>query len=185
MLHLDFRPFPVLSTPRLSLRQITYEDAPALFDLRTDARVMRYIPKPLLTDQKDIPNWIGEIQRLLDLGDAILWGISEKGTSALIGTIGYWRIVKEHHRAELGYTLKPTHWRQGLMKEAVATVLDHGWRIMRLHSVEAQVTPDNKGSIAVLEQNGFVKEAHLKQNIRFNEVFRDTVIYSKLTPTPR
>ena len=37
----------------------------------------------------------------------------------LIGYIGYWRMKKEHYRAEIGYALHPAFWKKGIMKEAI------------------------------------------------------------------
>jgi ribosomal-protein-alanine N-acetyltransferase len=49
---------------------------------------------------------------------------------------------------------------------------------MKLHSIEAIIDPENHGSAKVLEKNGFVKEAHLKEYEFFEGRFLDTVIYS-------
>lgn len=113
--------------------------------------------------------------------EAITWGISLKDQPKLIGTIGFWRIIKEHYRAEIGYLLHPDHWRKGLVQEALPAVLAYGFDVMQLHSVEANVNPNNKPSIAFLEKNGFVREAHYKENYFYNGQFFDSYIYSMLT----
>ena len=51
---------------------------------------------------------------------------------------------------------------------------------MKLHSIEAIIAPENYASAKVLEKNGFVKEAHLKENQFYEGHFLDTVIYSIL-----
>jgi ribosomal-protein-alanine N-acetyltransferase len=51
---------------------------------------------------------------------------------------------------------------------------------MKLHSIEAIIDPANISSEKVLQKNGFVKEAHLRENDFFNGRFLDTVIYSSL-----
>ena len=66
------------------------------------------------------------------------------------------------------------------MKEAINAVVDYGFSILGLHSIEAQLNPENIGSSAVLESTGFTKEGHLKENLYFKGEFRDTAIYSKL-----
>ena len=62
------------------------------------------------------------------------------------------------------------------MKEAV----NYGFQVMKLHSIEAIIDPDNHASAKVLEKNGFIKEAHLKENEFFDGRFLDSVIYSIL-----
>jgi ribosomal-protein-alanine N-acetyltransferase len=53
---------------------------------------------------------------------------------------------------------------------------------MRLHSLEANVDPANAASIKLLEKKGFLKEAHLKENVFFNGRFIDSAIYSLINP---
>jgi ribosomal-protein-alanine N-acetyltransferase len=53
MLNLNFNPFPILTTQRLVLRQITIKDAAALYALRSNEKVMQYIDKPLAKSLAD------------------------------------------------------------------------------------------------------------------------------------
>jgi ribosomal-protein-alanine N-acetyltransferase len=68
------------------------------------------------------------------------------------------------------------------MREAVSEVIKYGFTVMRLHSIEANVNPDNKASIKLLEKNCFAREAYFKENYFYNGKFLDTVIYSLLAP---
>ena len=180
VLHFDLSPFPVLTTPRLLLRALSAEDAPALFRMRSDPRVMHYIPKPLFIKAAEAKELLEGFQRAFARHEQVMWAITLKGTNETCGIIGYWRILAEHHRAEIGYFIDPAQWNQGLMTEAVAAVLDLGFGRMGLHSVEAATDPANTASIRVLERNGFVREGRFKQNIRSNAVFVDSVVYSRL-----
>lgn len=181
MLQTNFSPFPVLSTERLELRRITNDDVDELFLLRSDPRVMEYIDRPLAQTPADAVKLIRVIDDLLHAGDGITWGIALKGEPQLVGTMGFWRIVKEHYRAEIGYLLHPGMQRRGIMQEAMVKVLDYGFSVIHLHSVEANVNPDNQASARLLEKNGFVREAYFKENYYYNGVFKDSVIYSLLT----
>ncbi len=182
MLWPDFSRIPQLDTRRLVLRALRESDAQAIFLLRSSPTVMRYIPKPLDTRTGDSLRMVREFDQAAAAGDAILWAITVKGADRLVGYIGFWRIMKEHHRAEIGYALHPDLWGQGLASEAVAAVLDHGFRMIGLHSVEASVAPDNTASIRVLERNQFVKEGHFRQNFLAHGVFVDSVVYTRITP---
>ncbi len=68
------------------------------------------------------------------------------------------------------------------MQEAILTILDYGFKIMKLHSVEANVNPNNAASIKLLERNNFIREAYHKENYYYNGKFLDSAIYSLLTP---
>lgn len=182
MLHTHFDPFPELYTERLALRRITDEDTDELFLLRSDSGAMQYIDRPLALTPADAVKLIRVIDDLMINGDGITWGIYLKTAPGLIGTIGLWRIIKEHYRAEIGYLLSPAWQRRGLMQEAMEKVLDYGFSVIGLHSVEANVNPANEASIRILEKNHFVREAYFKENYLYNGVFKDSVIYSLLTP---
>src|SRR5688500_18727940 len=100
----------------------------------------------------------------------------------MIGNICLWNISREHHKAEIGYVLSTEYHRKGLMDEAVKQVLEYGFNSMKLHSVQANVNPGNIASIKLLEKNGFVKEAHFRENFFYNGRYLDSAIYSLLAP---
>lgn len=181
MLTPNFHPFPQLSTERLLLRRIKDEDANDLLVLRSDKKIMRYIGRPLAVTTEDALQLIQKIHDSLSMNDGITWGICLKSDPKLIGTIGYWRIVKEHYRAEIGYLLALEHQGKGLMQEAISETLRYGFEEMKLHSVEAHVNPENAASVKLLGKNRFVKEAYFKENYFSNGKFLDSVIYSLLT----
>jgi ribosomal-protein-alanine N-acetyltransferase len=47
---------------------------------------------------------------------------------------------------------------KGIVSEAVKEVVKYGFEVMKLHSIEAVLDPENYGSAKVLEKNGFVKK---------------------------
>jgi ribosomal-protein-alanine N-acetyltransferase len=76
--------------------------------------------------------------------------------------------------------LLPEYHGRGIITEAIKEALNYGFEIMKLHSVEAIIDPENFASERVLQKSGFVKEAHLKENEYYDGKFLDTVIYSIL-----
>jgi ribosomal-protein-alanine N-acetyltransferase len=182
MLSLNFNPFPTLETNRLILRQITIDDAPELFFMRTDDRVMKYIERPRPKNIDDTITFINMIADLRNKNEIITWGITIKNEPKLIGTVVLMNFKKEHYRAEFGYALHPNYWQKGIMNEVTEAVLNYGFNVMNLHSVEANVNPDNVASRKLLEKNGFVQEAYFKENFYWEGKFLDSVIYSLLNP---
>ena len=181
MLQMKFTPFPQLATERLLLRKIELSDAEALFILRSNMDVLRYIGKEAQKSIKEAEEMIGLFNNAIEKNENMMWGIVFRHEpSVLIGTICLWNFKPENYRAEIGYILHPDHWRKGIMKEAIHKVMDYGFNTLDLHSIEALLSPDNAGSVAVLESCGFIKEGHLKENFYFRGVFSDTLIYSKI-----
>ena len=181
-LDVNFTPFPVLHTERLLLRKLELTDADDLLFLRSDPAIMKHLDREPLHSVGEAALFIKRILDSLDRNEGITWGISLKDDSRLIGTIGFWRLVKEHFRAEIGYLLHPDYWGQGLVSEAINTIMDYGFTVMKLHSVEANVNPANKASVRALEKTGFVQEAYFRENYFYKGRFLDTLIFSKLAP---
>ncbi len=181
MMEPSFVPFPALTTSRLLLRAISQQDVDAIFALRTSPETLRFIDKKPLASKAEATLMIKKISDDVLLGEGITWGISlSANPDVLIGTIGLWKIMKEHYRAEIGYMLLPEYYKKGLMKEALAAVTDYGFNDMGLHSIEANINPANEASERLLISAGFVKEAHFKENYYFDGRFLDSVIYSLL-----
>jgi len=180
MLQVSFQPFPQLKTERLLLREITKNDAEDIFVLRSSEKLMQFIDRPRAQTIEDALNYINILSGALLNNEGITWAISLKNDPKLIGTIGFWRIIKEHYRAEIGYMLNDSFQRQGIMQEAITAALRYGFDVIKLHSVEANINPANTASARLLEKNNFVLEAHFKENYYYNGRFLDSFIYSLL-----
>lgn len=182
MLLLNFKPFPSLSTERLNLRRIADEDEKEIFFLRSDKEILQYLDRDPARSIDEARQWISMINQGIDGDQHIAWALSLKNDAKLIGTISIWNIQKEHYRAEIGYALHADFQGQGLMQEAIKVALDYGFNSMKLHSVEANVNPNNRRSIVLLEKNGFVQEAYHRENHYYNGHFLDSAIYSLINP---
>jgi ribosomal-protein-alanine N-acetyltransferase len=181
MLEINCSPFPTITTARLVLAQVQKADASALLSLRSDEKVMQYIDKERTRTIEEAAAFIKRITDDANNNEGITWRISLKeDPSTLIGTIGFWRIIKQHYRAEIGYMLHPVHWGKGLMQEALNAVIDFGFNSMQLHSIEAHINPGNAASAGILEKMGFVREAYFKEDFYFRGKFLDSAIYSLL-----
>jgi len=181
MLELNFFPFPEITTERLLLRRIAMGDANEIFMLRSNEEVMKYVDRKRATSIEEAQAFITAMNESLDSNNGVMWAITFRDEpSVLLGYIGFWRLIKQNYRAEVGYMLNPKFWKKGIMKEALLRVIDFGFDEMKLHSIEANINPDNEASAKILESTGFVKEAYFKEDFFFEGTFRDTIIYSRL-----
>ncbi|MBN2805583.1 MAG: GNAT family N-acetyltransferase [Prolixibacteraceae bacterium] len=175
-----FDHFPVLESERLRYRSFSPADTPAYLHLRSDPRIMEFVDAVYTTTEAEALQKIQGIQNDFLQHHGINWVITTKENDLMIGYIGFWRLMKENLRAEIGYLLDDRFWGQGYMHEACETILDFGFHFMNLHSVEANVNVDNKRCIKLLDRLGFVKEAHFRENYLFKCRFLDSLIYSLL-----
>lgn len=180
MLNINFTPFHNLETERLLLRRVDNNDLREVFALRSNPETMKYIPRPLVTTDEEALAHIAMIESKIESNEGINWAITYKGDPKLIGIIGHYRIKPEHYRAEIGYMILPEFNGMGIVTEAVQEVIKYGFEVMKLHSIEAVIDPDNLGSAKVLEKNNFKKEAHFIENEFFNGRFLDSAVYTIL-----
>lgn len=175
-----FDQFPELESRRLKYRQMRAADSQALFAIRSSMEVMKYMGREEMKCIAESEHLITSIAKSFQLGAAISWAIIEKSTNVFIGYFGYWRIEAHHCRGEIGYALDPNYWRKGYMKETACELIKYGFNKIRLHSIEANVDPNNLPSIKLLERLGFRKEAYFRENFLFRGEFVDSAVYSLL-----
>ena len=159
MLSIDFSTFPILETERLVLRNLEPSDEREIFILRNDVRVNQFIDRPRATSAADATAFIHKIILGIAENKSLYWAITEKHSDRLIGTICIWNVDAVNDKAETGYELIPAFQGKGIMKEALAKVIEYVFETMRLKSLDAYVHPENKSSIALLEKFNFKKMA--------------------------
>jgi [ribosomal protein S5]-alanine N-acetyltransferase len=159
-----FSVFPALTTDRLALRAVTRADVDAIFRIMSNPQVMRYFGSPTMQSREEAVRRVLTIEEDFRDQAGVRWAITLRDTGEFIGSGGFWRLVKPHYRAEVGYELAPHWWGKGVMPEALTAILDWGFGPLGLHSVEAQIDPANHGSRRVLEKLGFVHEAHFRES---------------------
>jgi len=182
MLKLSFTVFPKLETDRLILREHTLADAGSWFELRHNPEVMRYIDRHSPKDIAEVKDYIEGLIAGFEQGESMGWAIALKENPAqMIGNVVFWRMDFPNYRAEIGYLIAPAHWRKGLVSEALTAVITFAFEEMRLHSIEANINPQNEASRRLLLKHGFVKEAYFKEDYYFNGKFLDSEIYSLIS----
>ncbi|MBC7642022.1 MAG: GNAT family N-acetyltransferase [Flavobacterium sp.] len=180
MLNINFTPFPILETERLLLRCLNNDDINDVFALRSNPETMKFIPRPLLTNNDEALAHIKMINDKIDADEGINWAICLKNSSKFVGLLVLFKIYQENFRAEIGYMILPKYNNQGIVTESIREVVNYGFDIINLHSIEAIIDPENNASERVLLKNGFIKEAHILENEFAEGKFWDTVIYSLL-----
>lgn len=175
-----FESFPELESDRLYYRNFNAGDAADLFYLKTDARVMAHMDSKKHESINDSLEAITRNQESFKEKTGINWAIIEKDTNQFIGYFGYWRLDRQNSRGEIGYSLKPEYWGQGFMTEAMNCLISFGFEQLNLHSIKANINPNNANSEKLLVRFGFKKEAYFREDYLFEGQFLDSVIYCLL-----
>ena len=183
MLTPNFNPFPVIETERLLMRHIHVSDIEEIFILRSDPIINKNSLRPLITEKAEAFDFIKKIEAMVEKNEGISWVICEKEVpEKVIGHIGIWRLMKEHYRGEIGYLLHTDFQGKGMMTEALKASIDYGFNQLKLHSIEAHVSPLNQPSINILERNHFIREGYFKEDFFAKGKFHDSIVYSLINP---
>lgn len=158
-----------LFTERLQLRPITVSDSPEIFLLLTDPEVNKYYGMPRARNHEDAIKYIESIAASVSRGEVFHWGVFLQGQSKIAGTICLWNFRKEESRAEIGYELLPAFHGKGMMKEAIDTVLDFGFEVLQLTTIDAWTESENISSIKILERCHFKRDFETEKKIDWSK----------------
>jgi RimJ/RimL family protein N-acetyltransferase len=152
-------PFDRLLTPRLTLLPTTaemlraeMEDRPRLVGL-LGAVVPENWPPEILKEA------LPDLLRKLEDGEGMLswyWLLhSEPGLPTVVGSGGLLGDPRLLDATEIGYSVLPQYQNAGFATEAVAAIVRWSFQSKCLTRILAHTFPDLRGSIRVLEKNGF------------------------------
>ena len=170
---------------RLVLRTFLESDAGSLADLMRRNKYFWATHEPLheedfYTEEAQFKKILESIH-LLRANREYSFGIYPKGSNVLIGHISLYAIKRlPYNSAFIGYSIDEKYTRKGIATEAVKEVIQFAFRNVKLHRIEAYVSPKNEGSIKVLEKAQFIREGLLRELLYINGKWEDHYIYSLL-----
>jgi RimJ/RimL family protein N-acetyltransferase len=167
---------PILETPRLSLREMTWEDLDFLAVLLGDARVMRHYPNCCTHEESEA--WLGRILERYEKHGHAFWLVSLRATDEPIGQVGLLlQHVEEQDESEIGYMIHAPHWRQGYASEAASAVRDHAFGKFDKSRVISLIRPVNVPSQRVALRIGLKPE----RLVRWHDL--DHLVFSLARPS--
>jgi len=152
---------PTIEIDGARLRPLRAADAAALY---------AYLRDPVVTELTSYPvASVAMVEAMIEraasrwaAGDLSRWGVALQHDDQLVGTCGFNEHSKAHRWAELAFDLAQAHWGKGLMRRAVAAVLQWAYSQDQVDRVHAFVRVDNGRSERLLERSGFVREGRLR-----------------------
>jgi RimJ/RimL family protein N-acetyltransferase len=117
-------------------------------------------------------------------GELAKWAVASAHDDRIVGTCGFNEHSQPHRWAELAFDLARPYWGTGLMRRAVAAVLDWTYAQDRIDRVHAYVRVDNTRSQRLLERTGFVREGCLRSFRICRGQPHDFYVFSRLRADP-
>jgi RimJ/RimL family protein N-acetyltransferase len=155
MLNRTFTSFPILTTERLTLRQLVIADEQEIFTLRSDGEINKYLDRQVSNTIDDARNFINKVNENINKNDSLYWAITLSDRNILAGTICLFGFSDENNKCEIGYELLTNFQGQGIMKEAAEKVIDYAFNTIKVQKIEAFLHRDNQRSIKLLEKFSF------------------------------
>jgi ribosomal-protein-alanine N-acetyltransferase len=141
----------MLETARLFLRPLDETDSDAVYSMRSDPEVMRYIREP--QNRSETESWIRLVSSRWNTEGLGFCGIFEKESGAFLGWCGVWRL-KETDEIEVGYAISKRFWNRGYATEAAEVFLQYAFENIKPEIVTAVAEPKNAASQRVMEKLG-------------------------------
>jgi len=155
MLNGTITPFPVLTTERLTLRQLEINDEQDILTLRSDREINKYLDRQISSTIDDARNFINKVNENINKGDSLYWAITLSDNNILVGTVCLFGFSDDNYKCEIGYELLTKFQGQGIMKEAVEKVIDYAFNTIKVKKIEAFLHRRNQSSIKLLEKFSF------------------------------
>lgn len=169
MVNRSFTPFPILTTERLTLRQLSNDDGENIFALRSDTEINKYLDRQASKTIEDARGFINKITENVQKNVSIYWAITLTNSKIFVGTICLFDFSNENNKCEIGYELLTTFQGQGIMKEAAEKVIAYAFQTMQLQKIEAFTHNGNQNSTKLLEKFNFKKSIKAdKENPDYN-----------------
>lgn len=156
-MNINFTPFPILTTERLTLRQLSVNDKQNIFELRSDTEINKYLNRAPSKTIDDALNFIEKVNDSIKNNNSIYWVISLTNTNTFVGTICLFDFSNENNSCEIGFELMTKFQRQGIMKEAAQVVIDYVFQSLKFKKIVAFTHYENQNSTNLLLKLNFVK----------------------------
>lgn len=126
-----------------------------------------WVVAPLTTE--DFQSYL---QRSLQPNNKNLLALNE--LEEIIGVFNLSEIVRgAFQNAYLGFYASIDFQGQGKMSAAMKLVLEHAFKELKLHRIEANIQPGNLKSINLVKKNGFREEGYSPRYLKINDVWCD------------
>jgi [ribosomal protein S5]-alanine N-acetyltransferase len=174
-----------LETERLILRRFTIEDLEPIFrNCWCDPDVWEwtsYDPMNSMDDVLILNNiftdyWFSKHEK----PNYYNWAIQLRSSSEVIGRLWGMHLDEQLSQIELAYELGQNWWNQGLMTEAVKTVIDFFYNEVGFNRICANHASENPASGRVMQKCGMTYEGIMRQACKCNNGLFDKVNYAIL-----
>lgn len=165
----------------LLLRPWRAEDAPALCEAVRESveTVGRWLPwcHPEY-GLGEAQAWVAHCQDGWAADEHYAFGVFERATGTLLGSVGLNQRNRTHRSAAMGYWVRRSRQGEGVAPQAARLAARFGFEALELIRIELVVLPDNHASRRVAERSGARFEALARHRLWMHGEARDAAVYA-------
>lgn len=148
-------PWEILRTKNVIVREITVSDVDRLYEIYSDADVVRYIENLYENREEELrftKDYIINQYRFYEYG---MWIVESIKTNEIIGRAGIFDRADQEYK-EIGFVFAKEYWGRGYAKETLKAIINYANEELEVDTLIAHVMRDNLRSKRLLESLGFV-----------------------------
>lgn len=154
-----------ITTERLILREMNYDDFDALYKVLADSDIMKHYPYTF--DEARVRNWIKRNIERYEIFGFGLWAVCLNSTGEMIGDCGLtMQNINGSIKPEIGYHIRKDMQKKGFAKEAASAVKDWTFENTTFKKVYSYMKKSNIPSSATAQSIGmhFLEEYTDEEN---------------------
>lgn len=168
----------IINGSMVSLREFTDDDVVPLHKIYGNEEATRHLSFE--------PRTVGQVESIVNAAmesagakpiTEYMLAVADKD-GELIGSARL--AVGEHESAQIGFALRPDHWRQGKGLETVRLLQRLGFGELGLHRIWGARSPLNLVSARTMRAAGMVEEGTIRGHLYTRGAWRDSVVHSIL-----
>lgn len=146
-------PAEILTTKRLTVREFSKEDFPALYPMCTEPSTSSFMEETLSDYETEQEKHLAYVRNVYPLFDLALWGVFETATNRLIGRAGFSLPNDSTDTFSVGYLIDVPYRKQGYAKELIPALLSYA-KEQGYTEISARIKKENIASVKILEHCG-------------------------------
>jgi len=175
-----------INDQKLFLRKISLGDSEFFFTSLKEEAVSKFLSLGPLTSKEHSKKLLKNYLKYWDKNTQFNYIIEIREDKNIednikkIGSISIWNISWLHKRGEVGIWVVPKYWHQGMAKKAIKLIRIIAFNHLKMNRLEAHIAINNKTSINLFKNSGYIEEGVLKQYLNLRGTFTDAIILAIL-----
>lgn len=170
---------PVLSSPRVTLRELRMSDAASLLAMLSTEEVARFISPPPTTIE-GFERFIAWTHHERAAGRYVCFAVVPAGCDTAVGIFQVRQLDLSFDTAEWGFAIGAEYWGTGAFASGSELVLSFAFDVVGVHRLEARAAVRNGRGNGALRKIGAVCEGVLRKAFLRNGEYLDQNLWSIL-----